>query len=160
MAGARTAERNELILQNAHLTHAEIARLVHSETGLYVTPNAVNIVITRAKTAGDRRVLGKKSRRGRKGASPFNNWTPTGASPKTKPSPLSQPRASNENEKRDIAASALPPTAQLLFNIKGNRCRFPLRGERLNLIVCGAVVGGKGPYCPGCRDRAYLPRSG
>lgn len=159
MAGARTGERNELILENAHLTHAQISKMVHEALGEYVTPNAVNIVITRAKSAGDRRVLGKKSRRGRKGASPFNNWVPAGRSPTSKPRPPTQP-TSNDNAVTDIHHDGeLPETARLLFNTKKSHCRFPLRGERLALIVCGADVGGRGPYCPICRERAYIRSS-
>jgi hypothetical protein len=158
MAGARTGERNELILQNAHLTHAEIARLVHSTTGQYVTPNAVNIVITRAKSAGDRRVLGRKSRRGRKGASPFNNWMPVGRAPASRPRPP-PPSTSYDNAVTDIRAEPLPRTARLLLNTTKNHCKFPLRDSGISLIVCAADVGGRGPYCPICRERAFIRSS-
>ena len=157
MAGARTSERNEFILQNAHLTHAEIARAVHQRLGEYITPNAVNIVITRAKTAGDRRVLGKKSRRGRKGTSPFNNWMPVGRTPRSKPrTPV--PTTSNDNVATDIHYDGdLPQTARLLLNTSKNHCKFPLRGSGLSLIVCaGRVTDKRSSYCPACRERAYL----
>jgi hypothetical protein len=158
MPGARTGERNEFILQNAHLTHAQISKMVHERLGVYVTPNAVNIVITRAKSAGDRRVLGKKSRRGRKGASPFNTWIPAGRSPMSRPRTTQQP-TSNDNVVTDIRSDTLPDTARLLLNTTQNHCKFPLRDSGIGLIVCSADVGGRGPYCPSCRERAYLRSS-
>ena len=159
MPSARTAERNELILSNAHLTHADISRLVFHSLGEYVTPNAVNIVITRAKTAGDTRVARKTNRRGRKSASTFNDWVPTRRNPKSRPRQRAQalPPASNENLSTDIHTEVLPPTARPFLKAKDGHCRFPLRGAGISMIVCGDKITSQDTsYCEACRRRAYL----
>jgi hypothetical protein len=156
---SRNMNRDELILNNAgDMNRRDLARLVFDTTGEYVTENAVNIVMVRARNAGDPRVPRRKSKRGTKSDSPFNKG-PFAREGKVLPFRVPQPPVENEGKLLHEAMEtngALPSTSRLFINTKARHCRFPLRGSGIELIVCGANVDSRPPYCPVCRDRAYL----
>lgn len=144
--------RNEFILDHAHLTHAEISVKLFRETGAYVSANGVNLVITRAKTAGDPRALRKSDRRGTRGASPYNKYVDRRGTRKTS-SPESRVAAP---PRKDTTEEPLPKTAVRFLRTTKRHCKFPLHGSGISMYVCGADVGGSGPYCEACRQRAYV----
>ncbi|ACB80866.1 hypothetical protein Mpop_2711 [Methylorubrum populi BJ001] len=150
--------RNERILDlcGDH-DSATIAATIYREMGLYLTANAVNCVIDRAKKAEDPRALARKSRRGRRSSSPWNSKRPAARRSHTK----------RLTEERNAVAGdlwpadkPLPSTSLLFINAMMSNCRFPLRGSGLGLIVCGAVVAEKSSYCPACRARTILRDEG
>lgn len=160
--------RNEFILENSDLSHAEIADRLYKATGQYATPNAVNLVITRAKTAGDPRVQRKATRRGTKGQSPFNKVAVVydarrgfhqAPSLHSRQGGISTECAEQKaaHVERSLVGEAIPATALRLIDTKSSHCKFPLQGSGISLVVCGADVGGFAPYCPACREKAYLP---
>jgi hypothetical protein len=160
MAGSSLAKtpRNELILDlcGQH-DAATIATTVYRQLGAYLTPNAVNLVIDRAKKAGDARALARPSRRGRRSSSP---WV---RKPARKPRAASAPQpVITERPEVDFlpAPAPLPATAVKLLNAFNNQCRFPLRGSGIGLIVCGAAVAPKSSYCPDCRVRTIFREEG
>lgn len=144
--------RNEFILNHADLTHAEISVKLFRETGAYVSPNGVNLVITRAKTAGDPRALRKADRRGTRGTSPYNKFVARRGPSSKLPSPDLRmvPQPDHQPEE------PLPKTAVRFLRTTKRHCRFPLHGSGISMYVCGADVGGSGPYCEACRQRAYV----
>lgn len=152
MASAALAKtpRNEMILDLCGANDAAtIAATVYRSLGLYLTPNAVNCVIDRAKRAKDPRALARKSRRGARSSSPWNR-------PRKK--------AAAEPPKRLLSdlpeVETLPATARLFINTMQSNCKFPLRGSGIGLIVCGADVAEKSSYCPTCRERTILRDEG
>lgn len=57
----------------------------------------------------------------------------------------------------DVPAEA---AAGILFaspDLRHDACRWPLRGEGLGLVVCGAHAGEGASYCPAHRRMAYVP---
>lgn len=149
-AAPKTTDRNELILDLCcEHDSATIAARVYRELGAYLTPNAVNCVIDRAKRAKDPRALARKSRRGRRSSSPWN-----------------RPRKKSDGPPKPVLAvdlpevEVLPPTALLFINTFAKNCKFPLRGSGIGLIVCGADVAEKSSYCPECRKRTILQDEG
>lgn len=153
------AARNELILDNAgEMSCDDLSRLVYQRTGEWVSSNSVNIVIVRARNAGDPRVPRRKSRRGTKGNSPFNKQT---FAREGKVLPFRGPQPPEEKEGKllheQMEADGLPDTARLLIKTKNRHCRFPLRGSGISLIVCGdRITDEKSSYCSECRKRAYV----
>lgn len=145
--------RNEFILDHADLTHAEISTKLFRETGAYVSPNGVNLVITRAKTAGDPRALRKADRRGTRGTSPYNKFVVRRGPARKPSSPDSQAAPPQQN---GSSQELLPKTAVSFLRTTKRHCKFPLHGSGISMYVCGADVGGSGPYCESCRQRAYV----
>lgn len=136
---------------------ATIAATIYREMGLYLTANAVNCVIDRAKKAEDPRALARKSRRGRRSSSP---WNSARSARRKKLAGLAPVKRDSVSADLWPADQPLPQTALLFINTKASNCRFPLRGSGLGLIVCGAVVAEKSSYCPDCRARTILRDEG
>ncbi len=160
MAGSSLAKtpRNELVLDlcGKH-DAATIATMVYRQMGAYLTPNAVNLVIDRAKKAGDARALARPSRRGRHSSSP---WVRKPVKKHRAPS-APRPIVAERPEFDFLPAPApLPATAVEFINAFNNQCRFPLRGSGIGLIVCGAAVAPKSSYCPDCRARTIFREEG
>lgn len=148
--------RNELILSNANLSVEEIRIIVWRELKIEVTANGINGILHRGKKTGDARARKRDRRwaRGRSGNSGFNG----APSKRRKPGEIGTLPVPD-----DLPLELLPKSARLLMNadIGTNKCRWPLRGRGIGLIVCGADTGEhpdprrRHSYCEQHRAIAY-----
>lgn len=89
------------------------------------------------------------------------------SSPPAAPAPAPKPVTGRKR----ISGGALPPLPMVADvpaeaargillaspDLRHDACRWPLRGEGLGLVVCGAKAGEGASYCPVHRRMAYVP---
>lgn len=158
MAGAdsRVAEKSELILDAWYRGDGleSISRAYQKEFGDYPTASTISGFVYRARQAGDRRAVSRKTINGRPNTN-FNGGAP----------------AKTKSARIDLVTAESAADGVLLFGedplnsprLPHDACRYVLRGEGMETVVCGKVTESGHSYCAEhcvvCYERLRLARS-